>query len=60
MPVIVSTALDGITSFFSVNNVRMHVNNSVTVKTVGRISLGDGGQLEESEGYNYFSSFSMC
>ena len=32
----------------------MHVNNSVTVKTVGGISLCDGGQLEEPEGYNYF------
>ena len=32
----------------------MHVNNSVTVKIVGGISLCDGGQLEESEGYNYF------
>ena len=33
----------------------MHVNNSVTVKTVGVISLCDGEQLEEFEGYNYFS-----
>ena len=32
----------------------MHVNVNVTVKTVGRISLNDGGKLEESEGYNYF------
>ena len=32
----------------------MHVNVSVTVKTVGGISLFDGGKLEESEGYNYF------
>ena len=32
----------------------MHVNSSVTVKTVGGISLCDGGKLEESEGYNYF------
>ena len=32
----------------------MHVNDSVTVKTVGGISLFDGGKLEESEGYNYF------
>ena len=29
----------------------MHVNVSVTVKTVGGISLFDGGKLEESEGY---------
>ena len=26
----------------------------VNIKTVGRISLCDGGKLEESEGYNYF------
>ena len=32
----------------------MHVNISVTVKTVGAISLFDGGKLEESEKYNYF------
>ena len=32
----------------------MRVNNSVTVKTVGGISLCDGEQFEESEGYNYF------
>ena len=32
----------------------MHVNNSVTVKTVGEISLRDGGNMEESDGYNYF------
>ena len=32
----------------------MHVNNSVTVKTVGGISLCDGGKLEEYEEYNYF------
>ena len=32
----------------------MHVNNSVIVKTVGGISLCDGGMLEESGGYNYF------
>ena len=32
----------------------MHVNVSVTVKTVGGISLFDGGKLEESKGYNYF------
>ena len=32
----------------------MHVNISVTVKTVGGISLCDGGQLEESEGHDYF------
>ena len=32
----------------------MHVNNSITVKTVGGIYLCDGGQLQESEGYNYF------
>ena len=29
----------------------MHVNDSVTVKTVGGISLFDSGKLEESEGY---------
>ena len=34
--------------------LKMHVNVSVTVKTVGKISLFDGGKLEESEGYNYF------
>ena len=32
----------------------MHINASITVKTVGGISLFDGGKLEESEGYNYF------
>ena len=32
----------------------MHVNISITVKTVGGISLYDGGKLGESEGYNYF------
>ena len=32
----------------------MHVNNSVTVKTVGGISLCNEVKLEESEGYNYF------
>ena len=32
----------------------MHVNVSVTVKTVDEISLFDGEKLEESEGYNYF------
>ena len=32
----------------------MHVNISVTVKTVGEISLSDGEKLEEYEGYNYF------
>ena len=30
-----------------------HVNN-VAVKTVGGISLSNGKQLEESEGYSYF------
>ena len=46
--VIASTALDDVTSFF------LRVNISVTIKTVGGISLCDGGQLEEPEGYNYF------
>ena len=32
----------------------IHVNISITVKTVGGISLCDGGKLVESEGYNYF------
>ena len=32
----------------------MHVNISVKVKTVGKISSNDVGKLEESEGYNYF------
>ena len=32
----------------------MHVNVGVTVKTIGGMSLFDGGKLEESEGYNYF------
>ena len=32
----------------------MHVNVSVTVKTVGRISSFDVGKSEESEDYNYF------
>ena len=53
--VIVSTALDGVTSFFSrQQRKKCMLNNSVTVKTVGGISLCDGGQFEESEGYNYF------
>ena len=38
----------------------MHVNISVTVKTVGSISLFDGREVEESEGYIYFLNFSMC
>ena len=38
----------------------MHVNNSVTVKTVGGISLCDGGQFEESEGYHYFYVVFLC
>ena len=32
----------------------MHVNNSGTVKTVGGISICDGGKLEESEVYINF------
>ena len=32
----------------------MHVNVSGTVKTVGGISLFDGGKLEAYEGYIYF------
>ena len=32
----------------------MHVNISVTVITVGIISLYSCGKVEESEGYNYF------
>ena len=32
----------------------MHVKVSVAVKTVGGISVFDGGKLEESEGNNYF------
>ena len=32
----------------------MHVNNSIAVKTVGRISLCSGGKFEECEIYNYF------
>ena len=32
----------------------MHVNVSVTVTTVGGISVFDGGKFEESEGYNSF------
>ena len=32
----------------------MHVNVSITVKTVGGIFLFDGGKLEDSEGYSYF------
>ena len=36
----------------------MHVNVSVTVKTVGGISLFDGGKLGESEGY-FFRRF-LC
>ena len=38
----------------------MHENNSVTVKTVGEISLYDGGKLEKSEGYNYFFVVLLC
>ena len=38
----------------------MHVNISVTVKTIGGISLCDGGKLEDSEGYNYFFIIFLC
>ena len=34
--------------------MKMRVNFSVTVKTIGGISIWDGGKLEESEGYEYF------
>ena len=40
--------------FLTSTAYEMHVNVSVTVKTVGGISLFDDGKLEESEGYNYF------
>ena len=32
----------------------MNVNNSGTVKIVGRTSLCEGGKVEESEDYSYF------
>ena len=51
--VIVSTALDGVTSFSRINNVR-NACKQQCYKIVGGISLCDGRQLEESEGYNYF------
>ena len=38
----------------------MHVNNSVTVKTVGRISLCDGDSWKNLKDTITFSSFSMC
>ena len=38
----------------------MHVNICVTVKTVGEISLCDGGKLEESEGCKYFFLRFLC
>ena len=38
----------------------MHVNNSVTVKTVGGISLCDGGKLEESDEVNHFFCSFLC
>ena len=37
----------------------MDVNVSITVKTVGGLSLFAGGKMEESEGYNYFRRF-LC
>ena len=39
--------------FFTSKPKAMHVNVSVTVKTVSGISLFGGGKLEEFEGYMY-------
>ena len=54
MSVFVSMTFDGVTWFSSTTTLEMHVNISVTVKTVGGISLFAGRKLGESEGYNYF------
>ena len=53
--VFVSTTLDGVTSFFSCQQRKkcIHLYSSITAKTVGEISLCDGGKLEESERYNH-------
>ena len=41
--------------FFLASTIsEIHVNISITVNTVGRISLCDGGKLVQSEGCNYF------
>ena len=48
--------LHGVTSFFfSQQPKNTCINISVTVKTIGRISLCDGGKLQGYEGHNYFS-----
>ena len=53
--------LDGVTSFSRIKTHEIHVNVCITVKSVGVISLCNGGKLEESEGSNrFFSSFSVC
>ena len=45
---------------FRVNNVKIHINGSITVKTVGGISLCNAGDLVESEGDTItFSPFSL-
>ena len=55
LEVFVSLTLDGVTLFFSCQQrKKCMLTNSVTVKTVGWVSLCDDGQLEESEGCNYF------
>ena len=53
--VFVATTYGGLKSFFSGQQRKNACNISVTVKTVGGISLCDGGKLpkKESEGYNY-------
>ena len=43
--------------FLASTTKEMHVNISVTVKTVSMISLNDGRKFEESEGNNFFFFF---
>ena len=52
--VFISTTLDGVMSFFSRQQRKKYMQTSALVKTVGGISLCDGGKLDETEGYNHF------
>ena len=38
----------------------MHVKSALQLKPVGGISLCDGGELEEYEGYCYFFVVFLC
>ena len=46
--------------FLESTRLEMHVNISVTVKTISGISLFNGGKLEESKGCNYFFRCFLC